>query len=129
MSEDNSSEKKIGAIEWCDLTIDDASEVKDFYCQVIGWESSSVSMGDYDDYSMELPNSHDTVAGVCHARGSNSELPPQWLMYVRVASVEQSAERCKNLGGEVLAGPRSMGGSQFCVIKDPAGAVLALVSG
>jgi predicted enzyme related to lactoylglutathione lyase len=47
---------------------------------------------------------------------------------VRVASVQESADTCERLGGEVLDGPRRMGGSNFCVIKDPEGAVMALLS-
>ena len=129
MSEGESATPKIGAIEWCDLTVTNAEKVKDFYCGVVGWESSPASMGDYDDYNINLPQTSDTIAGVCHARGSNAKLPAQWLMYVRVESVVESAVRCQALGGKVLDGPRAMGASQFCVIQDPEGAVLALVSG
>jgi hypothetical protein len=35
--------------------------------------------------------------------------------------------RCVALGGQVLDGPRPMGSKQFCVIRDPAGAVAALI--
>lgn len=128
MAEQNDLKANIGAIEWHDLTVDNASEVKDFYTQVVGWQSSAASMGDYDDYNITLPESGETVAGVCHARGSNSTLPAQWLIYVRVADVTASAQQCLELGGEVLDGPRKMGANDFCVIKDPAGAVLGLVS-
>lgn len=46
--------KKIGTIEWRDLSVNDADGVSDFYTQVVGWQKQSVSMGDYDDYSMNL---------------------------------------------------------------------------
>jgi predicted enzyme related to lactoylglutathione lyase len=49
-------------------------------------------------------------------------------MYVRVADASASAETCKQLGGKVIEGPRKMGSASFCVIRDPAGAVLALIS-
>ena len=118
----------IGRIEWMDLTVDDASLVRDFYCSVVGWTSTEVPMSSYSDFNIELPESKDTVAGICHARGSNANLPSQWLIYVRVASVTDSASQCEALGGKVLDGPRRMGGSNFCVIQDPAGAVMALLS-
>lgn len=129
MPENPDSDAKIGVIEWCDLTVDAAENVKDFYCGVVGWESSAASMGDYDDFNINLPQSGNTIAGICHARGGNSNLPAQWLMYVRVSDADASATRCEALGGRVLDGPRSMGSGLFCVIQDPAGAVLALVSG
>ena len=118
----------IGQIEWLDLSVNDASRVKNFYSSVVGWKSDDVDMGSYSDYSIHTPEGRDTVAGICHARGPNANLPSQWLVYVRVASVQESADTCKRLGGEVLDGPRRMGGSNFCVIKDPEGAVMALLS-
>ena len=118
----------IGRIEWMDLTVDDASHIRNFYTSVVGWSSSEVDMGSYSDFNINLPGTQDTIAGVCHARGSNQNIPSQWLIYVRVESVADSAEKCKKLGGEVLDGPRRMGCSNFCVIKDPAGAVMALLS-
>lgn len=122
------SDKTIGAIEWHDLTVDDASTVRDFYKSVVGWQTSKASMGDYDDYNIQLPDSGETVAGVCHARGFNEKMPPQWMIYVRVASVEESAAETVRLGGKVIDGPKAMGSDDFCVIQDPAGAVLGLVS-
>ena len=123
MSDSTDSKTNVGAVEWHDLTVPDAENVRDFYCSVVGWDSSAVSMGEYDDFSINLPKTTETVAGICHARGGNRNLPTQWLMYVRVADVSDSAKICTELGGEVLDGPREMGSSQFCVIRDPEGAV------
>ena len=119
---------RIGHIEWMDLNVVEASQVKDFYCAVVGWDSSEVEMGSYSDFNINLPGTHATVAGVCHARGSNAHLPNQWLIYVRVANVKDSVAKCEKLGCKLLNGPRRIAGSNFCVIQDPAGAVLALVS-
>ncbi len=118
----------IGRVEWLDLTVNDATRVKNFYSSVVGWKSSDIDMGSYSDYSIETPVTKETVAGICHARGPNANLPSQWLIYVRVASVHDSAEACTRLGGEVLDGPKRLGGASFCVIKDPEGAVMALLS-
>jgi len=85
-------------------------------------------MRDYDDFNMNLPSSGETIAGVCHARGSNADLPPQWLMYVRVEDSKVSAEKVVELGGEIIQGPRVMAGETYFVIRDPAGAILAIYS-
>ena len=55
----------IGRIEWMDLSVVDASRVKDFYCAVVGWDSSEVDMGSYSDFNINLPGTHNTVAGLC----------------------------------------------------------------
>jgi predicted enzyme related to lactoylglutathione lyase len=119
-------EPKVGQVLWRDLTVKDAPRVRDFYQQVVGWTSSAQDMGGYEDFNMMSPDSGETVAGICHARGSNTGLPAQWLIYVIVEDVDASARKCVELGGKVLNGPRKMGGGDFCVIQDPAGAVCAL---
>ncbi len=116
-----------GRIVWHDLTVPNAGEIRDFYAGVAGWESTEYDMGEYADFSMNQPSGGETVAGICHARGPNANLPAQWLIYIRVADVDASAERCRDLGGTVLDGPREAGEERFCVIRDPAGAVAALI--
>lgn len=125
MSEE--SKPQVGAIVWTDLTVADAEKVKQFYSEVVGWEAEPVNMGDYSDYNMNSPESGETTAGICHARGGNAKLPPQWLIYIVVADVDKSANRCQKLGGEIISAPKDMAGyGRYCVIKDPAGAVAAL---
>jgi len=119
-----------GTLAWQDLTVENAEAVRDFYQAVIGWESSGVSMGEYEDFNM-LPQGSNgdeskAVAGICHARGCNADLPPQWLLYFMVDNVDESAKKCETAGGALVVRPRNMGGGRFCVIRDPAGAVCAL---
>ena len=121
------AKQAIGSIVWRDLTVSDAETTRDFYAAVVGWEAHPHPMGEYDDYEVRCPETGDTVAGICHARGTNAKVPPQWLVYVVVENVEASAKRTVELGGEVLDGPRPMGKAPFCVIRDPAGAVLGLI--
>lgn len=115
----------IGSIGWRDLTVEDADGVRDFYAAVTGWTVQDVSMGDYSDYAMADANG-EAVAGVCHARGENADLPPQWLMYVVVADLEKSLDEAAKRGGDIVAPTRGLMGGKMAVIKDPAGAVVAL---
>ena len=75
---------------------------------------------------MAVSPSETSVAGICHARGVNADLPPDWLIYIAVEDVDGSAQLCEDLGGEVVVQPRFMINGRFCVIRDPAGAVCAL---
>ena len=34
------------------------------------------------------PGAAQPVSGICHARGSNADLPPVWLIYITVADLE-----------------------------------------
>lgn len=115
-----------GAIVWRDLSVPDAAGLREFYTQVAGWTFTDVEMPGYQDYCA-VDESGETVAGLCHARGENSGMPPLWLFYIQVDDVHARAARCVELGGTLLDGPRAMGKWVFCVIRDPAGAVCALI--
>ncbi|UCE03680.1 MAG: hypothetical protein JSW67_05710 [Candidatus Latescibacterota bacterium] len=67
------------------------------------------------------------MAGVCHARGGNVGLPAQWLIYITVSDLDASIARCSELGGKVVVPAKGYGGQgRYCVIEDPARAVVAL---
>ena len=122
-----SKAKGVGTIAWTDLSVPDAEGLREFYHQVVGWTADPVSMGEYSDFNMVPPGSDKPAAGICHARGVNSDLPPVWLIYIVVEDLEASLAACAERGGEVLVGPKAMGpGSAYAIIRDPAGAVSAL---
>ena len=130
LTENNMSENPdIGKIGWLDLTVDDAGKVRDFYQAVVGWEVSAVNMGEYEDYCMAPPAEPDQpVAGVCHRRGPNENIPSRWLMYITVADLAQSIVNTEKMGGHLVCPERDMGShGKMCVIQDPAGAVCALI--
>ena len=112
------ADTKPGAIIWTDLTIPNADFIRDFYEAVVGWKASPLN----GDYEMCDPETGQPVAGVCHAMGVNAELPPQWLIYVAVADLEQSLKQCTQRGGKII----TRHSAKYCVIEDPAGAVMML---
>lgn len=126
------SDKKhsIGSIISADITIPNAPELRDFYQQVVGWKSEDMNLkdesGEYSDYIMKDAEGN-WVGGVCHKRGDNKDLPPQWIVYVNVEDVSKSVEKCKQLGGKILKEQKGKDGTYFyALIEDPVGAILAL---
>ncbi len=121
------NKRETGSIAWMDLTVPDAEKIRDFYSRVVDWNPSEVSMGDYSDFNMNLPDSGQAVTGVCHARGVNADLPPVWLIYIIVENLDKSLDQVRQLGGKINTGPKSMGDhGRYAVIRDPAGAWSAL---
>ena len=119
---------QVGTIAGFDLTVPDAEAIRDFYASVVGWRPEPLDMGGYSDFFMAAEPGGPPVAGVCHARGPNADLPPQWLAYVVVADLDASVRQCRDHGGDVVAGPKGDAASmRYCVIRDPAGAVVALM--
>ena len=119
-------ELDFGKILWQDLTVPNAVKVRDFYQQIICWDCIPEDMAGYDDFHMIVPSTRDSIAGICHAQGVNADIPPVWMIYITVEVVDNSAQKCRELGGEVVVEPRIMGSGRFCVIRDPAGAMCAL---
>lgn len=117
---------EMGKIGWIDMTVANAPEVRDFYETVVGLKPEDVSMGDYSDYNMTTPATGSPVCGICHARGSNADLPGGWLIYFVVADVEASAAACVANGGRIVVETRGLVGGRFCVIEDPGGSTAAL---
>jgi hypothetical protein len=119
--------KEFGKIEWVDLTVPNAVEIKNFYSKVVGWNSEEVSMGNYSDFSMISPTNNQAAAGICHKLETNAAFPSQWMIYITVLNIEESISQCIALGGKILLGPKEMTGhGKYCIIQDPANAVCAL---
>lgn len=119
----------IGSVISADLTLPNAEEIRDFYKEVIGWQVEEMPLsdenGEYADYIMKDQQGN-WAAGVCHKRGSNKDLPPQWLVYINVEDITQSIKKCQELGGKVLKEVKNGDKIIYALIEDPAGAVLAL---
>jgi predicted enzyme related to lactoylglutathione lyase len=123
----NPSTPRTGLIKWADLTVDNAEEVRDFYSAVLDWGWTALEVGDREDYLMTNSESGEPAAGICNQAGDIEGLPQQWLVYVTVDDLDDSIAACDEHGGRVVFGPRaSEAFGRWCVIEDPAGAVMAL---
>jgi predicted enzyme related to lactoylglutathione lyase len=127
---DQSEPPVAGTIGWRDLTVAPhlTDAVRDFYRDVVGWTVHEVQMDDYVDYAM-LDATGAPVAGVCHARGVNAGMPPQWILYVHVADLDASLARVEAAGGRVVVPERPLGDARFAVVADPSDAVVGLYQG
>lgn len=120
-----------GSVAGVDLTVPDAAALRDFYAAVVGWEhdgwQTKDEHGAYEDYFMRPPGAA-SVAGICHQRGENADLPPVWLVYLVVADLDASLAACIERGGTALTHVKGeLGQARYCVIRDPAGAMVSLM--
>lgn len=126
----------LGTLAWLDLTVDNASQVRDFYQSVLHWQPINVPMRDspapgsgptYHDYGMAPVTTPDApVTGVCHARGPNTGLPAVWIPYFTVADVQQAVSAAQAAGGSLIGEIRPMGSGKVAFVRDPAGATFAV---
>lgn len=119
--------KAMGAIGWADLTVADAEPVSGFYAAVTGWKVDEFDMGGYKDYVMSSPQTGRAIAGICHARGANANLPAQWLVYINVPDLDVAMAAVEAGGGKLIGEPKTAEGhGRYCAFQDPSGAVAAL---
>lgn len=127
---DDAGDAPVGRIAWMDLTVPDAASAREFYKDVVGWSVQDVPMRDQDvsyaDYLM-LREDGEPGGGVCHARGTNADLPPVWMMYLPVGDVDESLRRVEAEGGKVLKASKGKNGKYvYAAIQDPLGVTFAL---
>lgn len=133
MSEANQPTIRVGSIVSTDLTVGNTAETLNFYQQVIGWGAEGLPMqdeeGEYEDYVTKDAQGN-WIGGICHRRGPNADLPAGWIIYIAVADVDTSLQRCVALGGKILKRSLAEDGSvHYGVIQDPNGAIMGLVKG
>lgn len=113
---------------WHDLTVDNPAQSLAFYEAVFGGSPIPISMGDYNDYCLTNANG-DVLGGLCHARGGNAGLPPVWLTYFPVPSLDDAISTAKASGGTLVSGPHKAGETRYAVLSDPSGAAFTVSEG
>ena len=117
-----------GTFCWVDLATTDAEAAKRFYTELFGWTSTDVPAGDAGTYTMLEKAGKNVCALYQMDEAMQKQTPvPYWLSYVSVQNVNESTEKAKTLGGQVLQPPCDvMESGRMSLIQDPTGAVFAL---
>ena len=114
---------------WVETLQPDPRAALDFYGALLGWEFAGpgpMPGGLSGEYFVARVDGRD-VAGI----GSLADIGPapvaSWATYVRVDSVEESAERATAAGGSLLIGPLdALPAGRLAVLVDPVGAPACL---
>ena len=115
-----------GTFCWADLGTPDAADAKRFYTALFGWTAEDRPMGPDASYTM-LTLAGRSVVALYQQDTAAPGVAPQWLSYISVGSVNQSAERAKALGGTILMEPFDvLDVGRMAMVQDPTGAVVAL---
>ncbi|MDB9525603.1 VOC family protein [Oscillatoria sp. CS-180] len=117
-----------GTFCWVDLATTDAEASKKFYTQLFGWTATDVPAGEAGTYTMLEKAGKNVCALYQMDEVMQQQSPsPYWLSYVSVQNVDDSTEKAKTLGGQILQTPCDvMDSGRMSLIQDPTGAVFAL---
>lgn len=114
-----------GAVVWHELMTTDVSAAKKFYSRLFGWESTDTEMMPGFTYTMLKQNGKD-FGGLMAITPEWGDVKPHWLQYVAVPDVDDAAAQAESLGGQVSVPPHDIPVGRFAILKDPAGAVIAV---
>lgn len=114
-----------GVFVWDELLTTDVDAAKQFYTEVVGWESRDQDMG---DFSYTLFSSGGTDRAGCMNIPPQAEgTPPNWMTYLGTDDVDATAEKAKSLGANIMMEPFDVPTvGRLAIIADPTGAVVGL---
>ena len=117
-----------GSFCWIELGTTDAKAAKAFYGSLFGWQPNDMPLGDGQFYTMLQIDSKELGALYeLDKTMRDAGVPPHWMQYITVASVDEAAARVKALGGTVVKEPFDVfDAGRMAVIEDPTRAVFAL---
>ena len=131
-----------GSLNFNGLATRDPEGAKAFYGAVFGWKTLDLPAGamwtlpGYGDHLEERsPGLREQIAGMGGPEGfidvvaalnpiadDDSETPPHWSVTFAVDDADATAEKVKELGGEIVSGPLDAPWTRMAVIRDPQGA-------
>ncbi len=127
------SASKHGTFSWCELLTTDVEGAKKFYTELLGWTVEPVThdCGDSDEafvYNLVKVDGTE-VGGIMAVPAQAQGMPPTWGTYVTVDDVDAAAVKVQDLGGKVVVPLQDIPDvGRFCVIQDPQGAALTLIT-
>jgi predicted enzyme related to lactoylglutathione lyase len=113
-----------GQFVWYELTTPDVAAARKFYPPITGWGTQQFDK----DYTMWTTRGV-PFAGIFNLGPEQRQkgIPPNWMPYVDVDNVDDTARRATSLGGKVAHGPQDIPGTgRFAVLQDPQGATFGV---
>lgn len=97
-----------GAPCWADLTTPDLAAARRFYGEILGWtfDDPQPEMGNY----MRCRVRGKSVAGMSPPMPGQESMPPVWSVYLSTSDADQTAQRIRSGGGQMLVEPMEIPG-------------------
>ena len=123
----DASFKQHGAFSWCELMTTNVDAAKTFYSALFGWETEDMSMPEMV-YTVVKAGGEE-VGGIMAMPPQAQGVQPAWGTYVTVDDVDETSKMAEKLGGKVLLAPQDIPEvGRFCLIQDPQGAMINIIT-
>ncbi len=115
-----------GTLCWAELATNDVGASKSFYTALFGWAAKASNMPGMP-YTEWMAGGQ-PAGGMIEMDEKWQGVPPHWMPYFQVDDCDASAEKAKQLGGNVCVPPTDIPGvGRFAVLNDPQGAFFSIV--
>lgn len=117
-----------GLFCWAELGTTNADSAKKFYTELFDWSFFDSEAGPGIVYTLLRIKDKDVAALYQLSENElSSGAISNWLSYISVASVDETAEKARQLGGKVLIEPLDVQeAGRLAVLQDPFGATFAI---
>lgn len=116
-----------GAFSWCELLTTDAEAAQRFYGKLFNWTLEPAPMSDME-YNL-VKYGGEQMGGIMKIPAHCEGMPPHWGVYVTVDDVDATAKLAEEMGGKVCLPPQDIPGvGRFCVLQDPQGAMISVIT-
>lgn len=118
-----------GSWDWSELMTPDVEKAKAFYTETFGWDAGEYPTPDTQGHTYTMFTKGDTqIAGLMGNPAGMESTPPHWMVYYKVADIDGSLAKLKELGGQVYFGPQTVETvGTFATCADPQGAAFSLI--
>ena len=112
-----------GAFCWNELATKDTSRAIEFYTKLFGWRANVQDV----QYTIFM-NGENMAGGMLEMKPEWGDVPPNWMVYFAVDVCDASAEKAKDLGGQILNPPTDIPEvGRFSMLQDPQGAAFSII--
>lgn len=116
-----------GTFTWNELITTDVKGAKEFYGKLLDWKLEDINSGGMNYTLVKVQNRE--IGGMMTTPTNAPGMPSMWGGYVAVDDVDSMADKVWELGGKIVVAPRDIPNvGRFCVLQDPQGAMLTLIT-
>jgi predicted enzyme related to lactoylglutathione lyase len=113
-----------GTLNWNELATRDMTGARDFYTKLLGWSIEEKTTDEGAPY-MVFRNAAGATGGMTPmTRGAQSH----WRVYFDIDDTDRRVQKARAAGASVINGPRDTMFGRYALLRDPEGAMFAVIS-
>jgi uncharacterized protein len=113
-----------GTLNWNELATRDMAGARDFYTKLLGWSIEEKSTAEGAPYVV-FRNAAGATGGMTpKTKGAQS----RWRVYFDIDDTDTRVAKARTAGASVINGPRDTMFGRYALLRDPQGAMFAVIS-